>query len=190
MPGCKIVDVNYANFLSRQVLDEQAFEAIFYEHYPKIHGVLFRLTGDPDEADDLTAETFWRLWERPPRQNENIAGWLYRVATRLAYNRIRDSRRRAHYEQQMNSSDPDAAASPDPSHQVEANQERRRVREVLRQMAMKDVQVLVLRHSGLSYKEIASALAIPINSVGKTLARAEERFEAIYRRGESNAFEG
>ncbi len=90
--------VNRANLFHTQVrLDERTFEAIFYEHYEKVYAILFRLIGDRYEADDLAAETFWRLWERPPAQDENLAGWLYRVATRLGYNALRASRRREHY---------------------------------------------------------------------------------------------
>jgi RNA polymerase sigma factor (sigma-70 family) len=83
---------------SRSWLDERAFEAIFTEHYPRIYAVLFRLVGDRLEADDLAAEAFWKLWEKPPSQEENVAGWLYRVATRLGYNALRAARRRAWYE--------------------------------------------------------------------------------------------
>src|SRR5512146_57265 len=79
-------------------LDERAFEAIFHEHYAQIYAVLFRLTGDRYEADDLASETFWRLWDHPPVRDENLAGWLYRVATRLGYNTLRASHRRDHYE--------------------------------------------------------------------------------------------
>ena len=62
---------------------ESAFEAAFAEHYARVYGVLFRLLGDRAEAEDLTVETFWRLWERAPRRTDNLAGWLYRVAMRL-----------------------------------------------------------------------------------------------------------
>jgi DNA-directed RNA polymerase specialized sigma24 family protein len=40
---------------------------------------------------------------------------------------------------------------------------------------------LALRHSGLSYAEIAAALGIPVGSVGVLLARAEREFEVAYR---------
>lgn len=169
-------------------LEEGAFEDIFREHYPKVYAIVFRLTGDRYEADDLTAETFWRLWERPPAQGENLAGWLYRVATRLGYNALRANRRREQYETESVRHDllfqPGDAFSDDPAKTAEQRQERERVREVLRQMPLREVQVLVLRHSGLSYKEIAAAAGITAGSVGTLLSRAEAKFEALYGRGE------
>ena len=57
------MDVSKVDFFRSPVQwDERAFEAIFQEHYPKVYAILFRLTGDRYEADDLSAETFWKLW--------------------------------------------------------------------------------------------------------------------------------
>jgi RNA polymerase sigma-70 factor (ECF subfamily) len=177
-------------------LDERAFEAIFQEHYAQIFAILFRLTGDRYEADDLAAETFWRLWDNPPARDENMAGWLYRVATRLGYNSLRAGRRRAQYEQaagaEQEEDQPGLAGSrdDDPARAAERRIERERVRAVLRQMPLRDVQILILRHSGLSYKEIAAVVDISTGSVGTLLSRAETKFEALYRRGEKDAPKG
>lgn len=165
-------------------LDEGTFEAIFYEHYDRIYAVLFRLTGDPDEADDLTAETFWRLLVRPPALDGNLGGWLYRVATRLGYNHLRANRRRRQHEAQAGQEAPPVE---DPAGEAERLDERRRVRAVLRQMALRDVQILILRHSGLPYREIAAAVGVANTSVGALLARAEKRFEDLYKKGNRDA---
>jgi RNA polymerase sigma-70 factor, ECF subfamily len=182
------VVVNKARFFSSPAqLDERAFETIFNEHYAKVYSVLFRLTGDPDEADDLTAETFWRLWQRPPADGDNLGGWLYRVALNLGYNHLRANQRRDHYQAQASPETWESQSSPDPAQEAERHMEREHVRSVLRQLALRDVQVLVLRHSGLSYKEIAAALDIAAGSVGTILSRAETRFEEQYRKGEKDA---
>jgi RNA polymerase sigma-70 factor (ECF subfamily) len=190
------MDVSRIDFLHNPAwLDESAFEALFFEHYSVVYGVVFRLTGDPHEADDLTAETFWRLWQRPPSRAENIAGWLFRVATRLGYNALRGSRRRDDHESAAARNLPEgawgAAAAPDPAYTVEQREERANVRAILRQMPLREVQVLTLRHAGLSYKEIAAALEVAPGSIGTLLARAEARFAARYRekhqKGEADA---
>lgn len=168
-------------------LDDGVFEALFTEHYPRVYNVLFRLVGDPDEADDLAAETFWRLWERPPRQGENLGGWLYRVATRLGYNALRSARRRGYYETEARQGTLDLQLSDNPAQAAEKADERRHVQAVLRRMSLREVQILVMRHSGLPYKEIASAVGVSTGSVGALLARAEARFETLYREGEQDA---
>lgn len=165
-------------------LDERDFEKIFSEYYSKVHGILYRLTGDPLEADDLTAETFWRLWERPPFQNDNLGGWLYRVAMRLGYNLLRANRRRKYYEQHAGQETREERGTPDPAEAAEQASERQRVHKILSRMPERDVQVLILRHSGLSYKEIAASLSVSPSSIGTLLARAEQHFEMLYRKGE------
>lgn len=180
--------VNKAKFFSPPIrLDQGVFEATFYEHYPRIYAVLFRMVGDPYEADDLAAETFWRLWERPPHQDENLGGWLYRVATRMGYNALRSARRRMRYEEEAGRDALEKPSAQDPADEVEASEERQRARQVLRKMPERDVQILVLRHSGLSYKEIAAVVNVAAASVGALLARAEDRFEKLYRQGEKHA---
>jgi RNA polymerase sigma-70 factor (ECF subfamily) len=187
------MDVSKVDFFrSPARWDERAFEAIFQEHYARVYAILFRLTGDRYEADDLSAETFWKLWERPPRQDENLPGWLYRVATRLGYNTLRANRRREHYEEETAAQGIDIfgleiRTGDDTAGKVEQRIERQRVREILRRMPLRDVQVLLLRHSGLSYKEIAAAIDVSAGSVGTLLSRAEARFEALYRQGEKDA---
>lgn len=181
--------VSKADFFRVQArLEKDAFEALFLEHYETVYGVLFRLTGDRFQADDLTAETFWRLWERPPARQENIPGWLYRVATNLGYNQLRAERRRKRYETgEATADDWMNSTSPDPVQATELKMERERVRAVLAALPLRDVQVLTLRHSGFSYKEIAAALDTPVNTVGTLLARAETKFEALYHQDKSNA---
>jgi RNA polymerase sigma-70 factor, ECF subfamily len=56
------------------------------------------------------------------------------------------------------------------------------VRAVLKQMALRDVQILILRNSGLSYKEIAAACDVAPAAVGSLLMRAEAKFETLYQK--------
>ena len=158
------------------------FEALFQEHYDRIYAVLFRLTGNRAEAEDLTLETFWRWWERPPKRNDNVAGWLYRVAIRLGYNALRSAHRRSYYETTAGMASLASQAPPDPAGEVERNETRAQVRAALQQMRPREAQILILRYSGLSYQEIAAALGVAPSSVGALLARAETTFAQYYRR--------
>ena len=140
---------------------------------------------DTELAKDVVQETFIRFLTEKPRP-DNLGGWLYRVATNLGFNALRSARRRSHYEaiSYENSAGPAAASrsagAMDPAQAAELADERAQVQAVLRQMKPRDAQILVLRHSGLSYKEIAAALEIAPGSVGTLLARAERAFEQMY----------
>jgi RNA polymerase sigma-70 factor (ECF subfamily) len=163
-----------------------AFEAVFFQYYTRVYAVLFRLVGDKAEAEDLTLETFWTLWQQPPTRAENLAGWLYRVATRLGYNALRAAKRRGRYEAAAwDALEP--SAWPDPAGEAELAIERARVRATLGRMPERDAQLLILRYSGLSYKEIAMAVGVSPTSVGTLLARAEGEFERLYSEGDSDA---
>ena len=151
------------------------FEELFEAHWDRICQTLYRLTGDWDEAQDLALETFVQLYTRPPSENRNLAGWLYRVAMNLGFNAIRAHKRRRQYEEQAG---PEGvhAISQDPLQEVEQIAERQRVRRVLKSVKPRSARILLLRYSGLSYAEIAEALDIPPGSVGTLLSRAEKEF--------------
>jgi RNA polymerase sigma-70 factor (ECF subfamily) len=159
---------------------EAAFEAAFSEHYERVYSVLYRLMGDRAEAEDLTVETFWRLWQRAPERADNVAGWLYRVAVRLGYNALRAARRRARYELEAGAEALEHNALPDPAEAAELKQRRDRVREALQRLPERDAKLLILRSAGLSYKELAAATGVAPGSVGTLLARASEAFEREY----------
>jgi RNA polymerase sigma-70 factor (ECF subfamily) len=156
--------------------DTASFDELFLRHYGRIYDVLFRLTGDPAQADDLAQETFIRLHRNPPREAGNVGGWLYRVAVNLGYNAMRDANRRAAYEQKAA-----APAFADPETAAIQRDEQRRVRWILAELPPQQAHLLVLRYAGLAYKELAQALDVAPTSIGTLLARAERAFEVRYR---------
>lgn len=159
---------------TRESAREAEFESIFLEHWSRLYRIIFRVVGDQAEAEDIALETFWRLWTHNPPQ-KNLGGWLYRVAINLGYNALRSRQRRAVYEER---SRPDQDS--DPEAQVESDEQRSRVRQILKGMPTRDSQLLILKHSGLSYKEIAETLGVSVNSVGSLLLRAEQEFIKRY----------
>ncbi len=159
------------------------FDDIFQQHWSRLVAMLFRLTGDRDEAEDLALEVFWRLHKSPAvrENNPDPGGWLYRVAPRWGYNALRSRKRRGKYEQEAGAQAADPSMQPALETQVEQRQERERVRSVLKRMRPRSAQMLILRHSGLTYSEIAAALGTAPGSVGTLLARAEKEFMKYYQ---------
>ncbi len=172
-------DRTEANRIS--AIDEVDFESIFIEQWSRICHVLYRLLGDWADAEDIALETFTRLHQRPPKENSNLNGWLYRVAINLGYNELRSGKRRQRYEDEAGEIDLEEFSSPDPELALEKLQERERIRMTLASMKPRSAKLLILRHSGFSYREIAGALDIKPASVGKLLSRAENEFKKKYR---------
>lgn len=166
-------------------------ETAFNQHWSRVYGVLYRLVGDYAEAEDLALETFWRLYNhRPAMENEHsLGGWLYRVAVNLGFNALRSQKRRQHYELQAGKLFLENETALNPAEQVDTVLEQQRVRKALSHMKPRSAQLLVLRHSGLSYAELAASLNVAQGSIGTLLARAEREFEERYRalEGESHA---
>lgn len=158
-----------------------AFEAAFDAHWSWVCTTLYRLVGDWGEAEDLALEVFYRLHERPPKERSKLGSWLYRVATNAGLNALRARQRRRRYEEAAEAFKLAHATPVDPAAEVERREARRRVRQVLAQMKPRAAQILVLRHSGLSYADIAATLNVAPGSVGTLLARAEKEFERRYR---------
>ena len=71
-------------------------------------------------------------------------------------------------------------AADDPESETARRQELARVRAVLSAMDDRQARLLLLRHAGFSYQEIAAALEINPASVGTLLARAEQAFGKLY----------
>jgi len=159
------------------------FEDVFQRHFGRVHGVVSRLVGDADEAEDLTLEAFWRLWRTPGVEDGSCGPWLYRVATRLGYNALRARTRRAAHERaagvQM------LKVGQDPDGEAEQRIRRERVQSTLRLLPVRHAQILSLRMAGMSYREIAATIGVKTSSVGSLLARAESQFEKIYLELES-----
>ena len=78
--------------------DRLAASTLVLRHTDKIMGVCFRMLGSRDQAEDVTQETFLRLWKSAARwrpQGAKFETWLYRVAMNICYDRLRKRGREA-----------------------------------------------------------------------------------------------
>jgi RNA polymerase sigma-70 factor, ECF subfamily len=158
------------------------FEAAFNQHWESLWRVLYQLTGDEAEAEDLALEAMLQLYHRPPEDQSNLSGWLYRVATNLGLNALRSRKRRQRYETEAGDLALRSNGPEDPATNYEQQLEGEQVRAVLRSIKPRSAQILVLRHSGLTYAEIATALGVAPTSVGTLLVRAEQEFERAFEK--------
>jgi len=166
--------------VNRKESERQTFEDLFLAHYARVVGILRRMLGDNGRAEDLANEAFLKLYRRPFLENDNnLPGWLCRTAMNLGIDALRSSARRTRYE--------DAATRANVGDQVENGfdhtlraERQQRVRRVLAELKPAQAQLLLLRASGHSYKELAGCLGIEPGSVGTLLIRAEAAFEQRY----------
>jgi RNA polymerase sigma-70 factor (ECF subfamily) len=144
-------------------------EAVFRSDYARVVGVAARVLGSRDSAEDVAQEVFLSFGRSSVPAGE-ARGWLTVAATHTALNLLRSGRRRGAREQVA---DDGPAIVPDVADLVVSRDERRAVRAALSRLPHRQAAALVLRHSGLSYAEVATALDLSPGSVGTTVRRAE-----------------
>lgn len=123
-------------------------------------------------------DTFVRLARRPPAVLENLRPWLFTVATNLAHDAARRSRRRLRLLERHAGRQPVGDAPADPADAAERSDLTRRVRAALAELSPKDRTVLLLAQEGFSHREIAQAVDTTTKSVGTMIARAMDKLAA------------
>jgi RNA polymerase sigma-70 factor (ECF subfamily) len=169
------------NVTSRSTTRE-GFEELFLAHYGRIVAILRHMLGDSARAEDLANEVFLKLYRQPFARNydDNVPGWLYRTAMNLGIDALRSSARRSHYEQAAARAEIKKQAAENGLDQALRAERQQRVRAVLAELKPAQAQLLLLRTSGHSYKELADCLGVEPGSVGTLLIRAEAAFEQRY----------
>jgi len=150
-------------------------EELFARHKEELYRYAARFTGDPDLAEDVVQDAFVRLAERPPADDSQMRGWLFRVATTIALDAMRGARRRLALVRGRHDRLPMGDPPPDPAAALERAEERRKVREALAALGHRERAVLLMREEGFLHREIAAAVGTTTQSVGTMIARALEK---------------
>lgn len=165
--------------------DEHDFRAVFLQNYARIIAILMRLLGDRSQAEEVANDAFWRLYRQTALQADfrnggsNVGGWVYRTATNLGIDALRAVDRRSRHEatagRQYNN-----RTTTGPLDVLLREERCMRVRAVLASIKPAQAQLLILRTSGFSYKELAEALDVKMTGIGTMLNRAEAEFRNQY----------
>jgi len=160
---------------------QQDFKDIFEEYCPKVLRQISWMIKDEFKAEDISQEVFIKFFKNPPRYNENIGGWLSKVAINHALNYIRSEKNTKIRELEVFKNTQEEFFE-DPEEIAIKKFERAKVKEVLLKMSKRDMMCLILKHSGYSYEEIAISLGIKKTSVGTTIARAQKSLKNYMKR--------
>ena len=151
---------------------ETAVREVFVVWREPVYHYLILMAGNPADAEDLTQETFIRLFQEVSkgRRIDNLRAWLFRVAHNLAVDLSRKpcrDRTEAGALERMGEQRFDPA--PDAERQM---LERERRECVLASLSPQERRCMELRAEGLRYREIAEVLGIRIPTVQTLLGRA------------------
>jgi RNA polymerase sigma factor (sigma-70 family) len=144
-----------------------AFESLFRRHQSDVYGWIVRIVRDPAAAEDLTVETFWRIYRMHARYDpaRSFEPWARRIATNAALDHLRTVRPETELPEDLPS-----PALPDPSISEEL---RRKMAGAFRRLPPKlQVTASLALIEEQPYKEIAEALGISTGAVKLRVFRA------------------
>jgi RNA polymerase sigma-70 factor (ECF subfamily) len=160
------------------VPDEGGFSDFYLRCRDRLARQVFGLTADRTEAVEVVQEAFVRAWQRWDSVSslEDPEGWVRRVAYRLAVSRWRRTRRLVFGQR-------DAGAARAPDDPVVARVD---LVAALQLLPVRQRQAVVLRHlGGLSVKEVAADLGVPVGTAKTWLSRGRERLSQLLADGDS-----
>jgi len=181
-------DVELVRRARAQQGDKAAFAELFTHYERRIFGYLYRMVGERAWAEDLAQEAFIQAHQHIGRLGppHDFKSWLYRIAGNLAIDGLRRYRREAPLPDweggEATGLEPsDRRPEGDPEQQARLSEVRSAVWQTLHRLPDAYRQILILRElNSFSYREIAAALGISIDSVKVTLHRARLKFRELY----------
>jgi RNA polymerase sigma-70 factor (ECF subfamily) len=153
--------------------DRAAFEEVYAATAVKLYGIVIRILGRADLAEDILQEVYIRVWQRASEFDSATGSPITWLAT-IARNRALDEARR----KTMRSLDdcPEVLqlrSDEDPLADSERNEERRRLQACLDGLEPEKRKVVLLAyHYGMTREEIARVTSRPVATVKTWLRRS------------------
>ena len=180
-----VIDRDLELMLAVRSGDAASFEELLQRYRRPLVGYFSRMLRDPAMAEDLAQETFLRIYQARERYEPDakFTTWLYRIATNLALNALRDQKDvtpASDHGSQRNGSEPDDAARiPDArptAEQVIMESERQRIiRQAVEALPERQRAAVVLhKYQEVDYRQIAKVLGVSESAVKSMLFRAYE----------------
>lgn len=147
------------------------FERFFRSNYAVVVRIAYGVVDDSHLAQDVAQDAFIAAQRRfpEPEGSDHAAAWVRTAAAHLALNAVRGRRRRDNHQQRGGI----GVAPLGPEDVVVDRESGAEVRTALSRLPRHAATVLLLRHSGLSYAEVAQAMDVKVTQVGTMLRRAE-----------------
>jgi RNA polymerase sigma-70 factor (ECF subfamily) len=165
------------------------FEELLHRYRGRVYRICFRMAGNADDAEDWAQECFVRAYRKLGSYDAAMpfAPWLLRVVSNTCINLARArTRRQGRMELGLGEEMEILGLAPDPALAVLAGEEGRRVRAAVEALPAPLRQAVVLRVlEDLSFRELAEALGVPLQTAASRVRRALMQVRAHMERAES-----
>lgn len=162
--------------------DTDAMDQLLQGHFRSAYNLAFRLTGNYDDAQDVLAEAFLRVYNALPRfrGDAHFSTWLYRIVMNVFLDERKKQRLRRHesLEAMIQLADSQVERqiedeSPGPMETLERGEEAEIVQRAVLTLPESQRLMIALYHfQNQTYEEIAAITSLPIGTVKSRLNRA------------------
>ena len=160
----------------------EAFQALVERHSRAVYRLAYRMTGNPQDAEDVVQETFLKAYRQLGRfeSRANFGTWLHRIAVNCSIDLIRGRKHQetAHDESDLDlldggSSGSDNRIDPSPERLMVSTEVHERVSRAMDGLTHMERAAFALRHfEGQSIEEISRALGLKANAAKHSIFRA------------------
>jgi RNA polymerase sigma-70 factor (ECF subfamily) len=166
--------------------DEDAFRILVERHSRGIYRLAYRMTGKPEDAEDVVQETFVRAFKQLARfeARSNFSTWLYRIGFNCAidYMRARPKRETSETQDVLDARSQPAGTHPTMDDLVYAGQISARVQAALVGLTEQERAAFLMRHyHGCSIDEIGEELGLKTNAAKHAVFRAVRKMRVALR---------
>jgi RNA polymerase sigma-70 factor (ECF subfamily) len=147
--------------------ESDALDALYRRYHRVVFGLVLRIVGNREDAEDVLTEVFWQVWQQASRYDAvrgKPVAWLLTIARTRAIDRLRSTGRQGSYGgDPVEMKEPQPAADPDP---IVLRTMQAAVREALQTLPEQQRIPLEMAYfEGMSHTEIAAALGQPLGTV-------------------------
>jgi len=162
--------------------DEGSFEELLRRHGAPLTNYLRRMLRESALAEDLAQEVFLRVYQARERYRPDarFTTWLYRIATNLALNAIRDRKGEVPQAEGESAEDGSGAARlvdsrPNVEQQLMQSDRERLIRQAIEELPERQRAAVILhKYQDVDYQQIAKVLGVSESAVKSLLFRAYE----------------
>ena len=166
------------------------WDEVVRQHADRVYRLAYRLSGNAQDAEDLTQETFIRVFRSLSRyQPGTFEGWLHRITTNLFLDMVR-RRNRVRMEALPEDYDRVPGDEPSPEQAFSAAHLDSDLQEALDSLAPDFRAAVVLCDvEGLSYEEIGATLGVKLGTVRSRIHRGRQALRAaLESKGRTGAY--
>ena len=171
-----ITELDKVKLLTLKNGDEQVFESIFREFYAPLCLHARRYLIDPDIAEEVVQDMFFKMWDRRDSLtiNSSLAAYLYKSVTNHALNYLKYQKHIQKYQEYVGFRTDDNVSISAHDALVNSDLEKELLRLIKSMPERRRMIFEMSRHEGLRYNDIAEKLGISVKTVEVQMSKALE----------------